>query len=47
MAERDSRGELVIFTRFEYREQLMRNILSISGAGIHFFGEEMPEDLEL
>ena len=40
-------GELVIFTRGEYREQLMANIRSLPGEGkIHFFGEEMPDEDE-
>ena len=39
-------GELVIFTRGEYRQQLMRNIESLPGAREHFFGEEMPEEEE-
>ena len=40
-------GELVIFTRGEYRQQLMENIQELPGAEkIHFFGEHMPDDDE-
>ncbi|MCC8998524.1 MAG: hypothetical protein LM522_03340 [Candidatus Contendobacter sp.] len=36
-------GELVIFTRAEYRRQLMANIDTLpSVEKIHLFGEEMP-----
>jgi hypothetical protein len=36
-------GELVIFTRAEYRQQLMANIDTLpSVEKIHLFGEEMP-----
>ena len=37
-------GELVVFTRGEYKDRLMHNIESLpSMAGkVHFFGEQMP-----
>ena len=42
-----SGGELVIFTRGEYRQQLMANIHSLPSAKVHFFrGEVMPSDNE-
>jgi hypothetical protein len=35
----------VIFTRAEYRQQLMANIHTLPGVEkIHLFGEEMPSD---
>jgi len=38
-------GELLIFTRGEYREQLMRNIDTLSCVEkIHLFGEQMPRE---
>jgi hypothetical protein len=37
-----SNGELIIFTRMEYRDQLMKNVHSLSGQVEHFFGEAMP-----
>ena len=37
-----SNGELVIFTRGEYRRTLMQNIDTLEGQGVHAFGEEMP-----
>ena len=40
-------GELVIFTRGEYREQLMANIRALwQKENIHYFGEEMPDEDE-
>lgn len=39
-----TQGELVIFTRGEYRHQLMSNIDKLSGQAEHFFGEEMPRE---
>lgn len=41
-----SSGELIVFTRGEYRETLMRNIASLpsDGRAHHFRGEEMPDD---
>jgi hypothetical protein len=37
-------GELVIFTRGEYRETLMANIYALPNVEkIHLFGEEMPQ----
>jgi hypothetical protein len=42
-----SRGELVIFTRGEYRGQLMENITKLSeDEPVHFFGEPMPKENE-
>ncbi len=42
-----SRGELVIFTRGEYRGQLMENITKLSEfETVHFFGEPMPKENE-
>lgn len=36
-------GELVIFTRGEYRQQLMANIHTLPNVEkIHVFGEQMP-----
>lgn len=38
-------GEVVIFTRGEYRDQLMTNIHTLPNVEkIHFFAEEMPSD---
>ncbi len=37
-------GELIIFTRGEYRHILMNNIDTLSGQAEHFFGESMPAD---
>lgn len=38
-------GELLIFTRGEYRQQLMDNIYTLPGVEPeHKFGEEMPQD---
>lgn len=37
-------GELIIFTRGEYRHTLMSNIDKLSGQVEHFFGESMPAD---
>ena len=38
-------GELVIFTRGEYREQLMANIRALwQKENIHLFGEEMLDE---
>jgi len=40
-------GELLIFTRAEYRQTLMSNIHSLPGNKVHFFqGEAMPTDGE-
>jgi hypothetical protein len=40
-------GELVLFTRGEYRRQLMDNIDRIAGTEeVYLFGEEMPEDAD-
>lgn len=40
-------GELLIYTRGEYRQQLMANIHGLSSAKVHFFrGEVMPCDDE-
>lgn len=40
-----SLGELLIYTRGEYRQQLMANIHGMSSAKVHFFqGEVMPSD---
>ena len=37
-------GELLIYTRGEYRDQLMSNIHRMPSAKVHFFrGEVMPE----
>ena len=37
-------GELVIFTRGEYRERLMENIHTLPNVEkMHLFGEEMPK----
>lgn len=42
-----SSGELVIFTRGEYRERLMMNIDTLPNVEkIHFFGEDMRNDEE-
>ncbi len=42
-----SRGELVIFTRGEYRGPLMENITKLSeDETVHFFGEPMPKENE-
>lgn len=42
---RGSDGELVIFTRGEYRETLMANIDKLANLGVHYFnGEAMPAD---
>ena len=44
MADRNY-GELVIFTRGEYRERLMANIHTLPNVEkMHLFGEEMPTD---
>ncbi len=38
-------GELLIYTRGEYRQQLMLNIHGLPNAKVHFFcGEVMPQD---
>ena len=38
-------GELIIFTRGEYREHLMKNICTIPGVDkIHIFAEKMSND---
>lgn len=38
-------GELVIFTRGEYRQQLMENIRTLPNVEkMHLFGEEMPDE---
>ena len=38
-------GELVIFTRGEYRQRLMENIHTPPGVEkMHLFGEQMPVD---
>lgn len=38
-------GELVIFTRGEYRQQLMANIHTLPNVEkMHLFGEEMPSE---
>lgn len=37
-------GELVIFTRGEYRDTLMQNIYTLPSARVHFFSEEMPAE---
>ena len=38
-------GELVIYTRGEYRERLMANIHTLPNVGkIHMFGEQMPAE---
>ena len=40
-------GELVIFTRGEYRERLMSNIHTLPDVEkLHLFGEQMPDDDE-
>lgn len=39
-----SNGELVIYTRGEYRETLMQNIDRLPSDVVHYFGEEMPDD---
>ena len=40
-----TRGELLIYTRGEYREQLLGNIFSLPSAKAHFFrGEVMAAD---
>ncbi len=40
-----TRGELVIYTRGEYREQLLQNISTLPFVEkIHLFGEQMPTD---
>ena len=40
-------GELVIFTRCEYRDLLMNNIDTLPNVEkIHFFGEQMPDENE-
>ena len=37
-------GELLIYTRGEYRQQLMTNIHGLPSAKVHFFhGEVMPQ----
>ena len=42
-----TRGELLIYTRGEYREQLLGNIFSLPSAKVHFFcGEVMAADKE-
>jgi len=42
-----SGGELLIFTRGEYRQHLMANVHSLPSAKVHFFhGEVMPSDDE-
>ncbi|TAN06136.1 MAG: hypothetical protein EPN38_09380 [Rhodanobacteraceae bacterium] len=42
-----SNGELLIFTRAEYRQTLMNNIHSLPGKRVHFFqGETMPREDE-
>lgn len=41
----DTDGKLVIYTRGEYRPQLMRAIHELPSAKVHFFqGEVMPSD---
>ena len=38
-------GELLIFTRGEYRDQLMENIYTLPNMQkIHLFGEKMPNE---
>ena len=38
-------GELIIYTRGEYREQLVGNIECLPNAGkIHMFAEQMPDE---
>ena len=38
-------GELIIFTRMEYREHLMKNIHTLPNvAKIHLFGEEISHE---
>lgn len=40
-------GSLIIYTRGEYRQQLMFNIHSLPSAEVHFFkGEVMPAIIE-
>lgn len=39
-----SNGELLIFTRFEYRHVLMQNIDKLPSSVVHKFGESMPTD---
>jgi hypothetical protein len=40
-------GELIIFTRSEYRDRLMWNIPTLPNADkIHMFGESMPEEVD-
>jgi hypothetical protein len=42
---RGTGGELVIFTRGEYRDTLMANIDRLADVGVHHFsGEAMPAD---
>jgi hypothetical protein len=38
-------GELLIYTRGEYRQQLMSNIMSLPSSKVHFFkGEAIPSE---
>jgi hypothetical protein len=38
-------GELLIYTRGEYRQQLMANVHNMPSAKVHYFsGEVMPSD---
>jgi hypothetical protein len=40
-----SNGELLIYTRAEYRQTLMSNIHSLPSSKVHFFkGEVLPND---
>ena len=42
-----SQGELIIFTREEYREELLENIWTLhQKEKIHLFGEEIEEEEE-
>lgn len=42
-----SNGELVVYTRGEYRQQLMLNIDQLAGNRVlHFSGEAMPTEQE-
>lgn len=40
-------GELLVFTRGEYRERIMQNIETLPNVEkIHFFGEQMTDEEE-
>ena len=44
----DTDGALIIFTRGEYKDRLMRNVdmLPSQVANVHLFGESMPDEGE-